>query len=67
MIRRAAGVVTLFCLGACRQAPAPEASASASPGAARSVVVYSSTDKEFAPVSVQAAGYVNRFWCKVTG
>ena len=54
MIRHAAGLVTLFCLGACRQAPAPEASASASPGAARSVVVYSSTDKEFAELIFDA-------------
>ncbi len=54
MIRRAAGLVTLVCLGACRQAPAPETSASGSPAAARSVVVYSSTDKEFAELIFRA-------------
>jgi iron(III) transport system substrate-binding protein len=54
MIRRAASVVTLVCVGACRQAPAPEASSSGSSGAARSVVVYSSADKEFAELIFRA-------------
>lgn len=55
MIRHAAGLVTLVCLGACRQAPSPEAAASgSSPRTARSVVVYSSTDKEFAELIFRA-------------
>jgi hypothetical protein len=46
------GLVVLLLLGACRQGEAPGGSSSG--GAGRSVVVYSSTDKEFAELIFRA-------------
>src|SRR5574341_1666114 len=46
------GLVVLLCLGACRQGEAPGAAVSG--GGGRSVVVYSSTDKEFAELIFHA-------------
>jgi iron(III) transport system substrate-binding protein len=54
MIRRVAGLVVVLVVGGCRQGPAPETAATGSPAAARSVVVYSSADKEFAELIFRA-------------
>jgi len=52
-MRRAAGLVTLLVLGGCGRDPVPEAAPTGGP-AARSVVVYSSADKEFAELIFRA-------------
>ena len=53
-VRCVAGLLILFGNGACRQGQAPGASSSGGSAVRRSVVVYSSTDKEFAELVFRA-------------